>query len=159
MKYIMFIMMLLISIPVFAEGTDWDIAEIQVKNNIIGYVYYTEAQGTQSNKTEKYITGLRLVCDKIKTDDPLLVIFWNNMDGNGEQQVSVKFKNDTITSAWSQDGAVLYKSSKDFIQLLKVNKSVRFSWLDGNVQRTSVFNLRDFNSHLSDLNKLCGTEL
>ena len=163
-----------LAVAASAVAGDWNINEVRTaSNDIAGYIYYTGAQGTQiSSRTDKYVTGLRIVCtaESFKVEghaDPLVIILWDKMEGTSTQTVNARtnrpIHGDVQTAQWNQDGQLLYRTtteSKDLIQSLKVNKSIMFTWIDNaGVQRMTTFNLTDFNTHLADFVKLCGTDL
>ena len=154
-----------------AETSIWQIAEISdTEMAPVGYIYYTSAIGTQINSTpKKVVTSLRLVCStKISTqrdNDPLIILFWNTMNGNTPQSVTIGVDKNTpnYLSRWQQEGPILLRSvneSKEIMQRLKTNKSIKFSWItvDG-VQHLTIFDLRTFGVHLSEFNALCKTTL
>lgn len=159
------------TMAVMAENTDWQVTEVAGHDkSIVGYIYHTGAVGTQiSAKTEKVATSLRLVCsNKIssqRSGDPLIVLFWNTMDGNTPQFIGIKADNRPTDHPlrWEHEGAILMRSayeSKELMQTLKTSRSINFSWhgSDG-IQRITTFNLRDFNEHLGEFNSSCKTEL
>jgi hypothetical protein len=155
-----------------SEDIGWKITEVtgNKERTPVGYIYHTGAVGTQvGSKTEKVVTSLRFVCStKVsnqRDNDPLIILFWNTMTGNTGQYITSKTSVSPIDHMfrWEQEDSIMMRSvneSKDFIQELKTSKSVKFSWhsKDGTL-RTTIFDLRGFNSHLGEFNALCKTEL
>lgn len=156
---------------VMAEDTSWKITEVPGKDKaIVGYIYHVGAVGTQVGaKTEKVVTSLRFVCStKISTqrdNDPLIVLYWNTMTGVSTQHVLSRTSADPLDRIfqWEQDGPLLIRSvneSKDIIQKMRLSKNISFTWLGNDaVRRTTIFDLRTFDSHLGEFNALCKTEL
>ena len=150
-----------------AENTNWEISKVTDRNNAtVGYIYHTGAIGTQINaRPEKVATSLRLVCSTLqKNSEPLVVIFWNTLNGNIPQTVEMHTdKRVTETLQWDQEGQVLMRSaaeSKKLIQAMKTGNNISFLWTGtDSIRRNTNFNLRDFKTHLNEFNTLCKTEL
>ena len=105
-----------------AQALGWNLTEVPAKDkSVAGYIYHSSAVGTQiGTKTEKVVTGLRLVCSTkeyvaMRESDPVVAIYWNGMFGNGTQAVNVKVDGRPIQMAtpWEQDGPVLFRRIAD----------------------------------------------
>ena len=149
-----------------AENTGWKIQRVPERTNspAVGYMYETYAIGTQNGPgAKKNVTALRLICS-VSINKPLIAIYWNTMVGDKPQSVEIRANRKTISPRilWEQDGPLLMRSvaeSTELIQLLKTSKDINFMWVDTNaVRRTTIFDLKDFNSHLSEFNTYCDTK-
>ena len=160
-----------LSIAAYAENIGWEIKpEPGEDGTIVGYIYHSGAVGTQVGiKTEKVVTSLRFVCSTKtsaqRDNDPLVVLFWDSMTGVTSQYIVSKASAKPLDHMfrWEQDGPILIRSvneSKDLIQEMRLSKSISFSWhsKDGTL-RTTIFDLRTFNSHLAEFNALCKIQL
>ncbi len=153
-----------------ASNVDWKITKVFSEDkSVAGFIYHTSAIGTQiGQKTEKVISGLRLVCSGKEptkwSEDPVIVIFWDKSDGSETQTVEIRTdKTNSELSQWEQDGPLLVRSipeSKELMKSLRTNKNIGFTWTDSNsVKRTTLFSLRNFNTHIDEFNTLCNTQL
>lgn len=172
-NFLITIVGLLISINTYSEIPHWKLSEVKGNDrSVVGYVYHTEAVGTQvSQKTEKVVAGLRLVCStKASTqrnNDLIIAIYWDGMFGNLTQSTDVLFNKRMFETGqklrWDQDGPLLIRyvtDSRTFIQALKVNKDVKISWIGtDNVKRIVMFDLQEFNMNISEFAKLCKADV
>lgn len=155
-----------LSLPVWGQFSGWKLSKITDSNRVtVGHIYHTDA------KSENNAIGLRLVCAAptftIKgNNDPMIVLFWDQMTGNIPQMVEIKIDGKQIGVGqefrWDQDGNILLRSineSRPIIQGMKTGRSIRFQWGPSNKTRIAVFDLRDFNSNLAEFNKVCQTNL
>jgi len=160
------------AISAMAQKSDWKITTAIGKNDTVaGYIYHTEAlglqQGTGKDKDAKFITGLRLACQGplYRADDPSIFIFWDKMTGNNVEILNIVIDNKPpVSIAFDHDNAIVFKpfsETASLIKSIKTGKSITISWTDpiDNISRVTIFDLRDFNTHLQEFNKLCGTEL
>jgi hypothetical protein len=158
-----------IGLPALAENADWNITEVLAKDKTVsGYIYHTGAVGTQIGvKAERMITSLRLVCTAKSSSPASVAIFWDTMKGNSPQYLEMRTEKTEFTAKqfiqWEQDGPLLIRSapeSKMLVQMLKTNKLIGFTWLDTNsIRRTTMFDLKGFNAHLTEFNALCKTDI
>jgi hypothetical protein len=146
---------------------NWRITEVLGRNkNVVGYIYHTEAIGTQvDTKTEKFVTGLRLACS-LSHNNPLITIYWNTMSGNTTQYVQINTEKNLSSGPllrWDQEDSLLIRTiyeSADLIRLLKNSNSITLTWINnGPTRRTTTFDLRDFKSRLSEFNSLCKAQI
>jgi hypothetical protein len=140
---------------------------------IVGHIYHTSAVGTQTgSKVEKVVTGLRLVCTAEgftanKNSEPVIAIYWNTMIGSNPQFIDIKVDGRQVgvgqETRWDQDGPLLLRTiadSKTLLQSMKTGRSISFQWTGTDaVRRSTIFDLRDFRSDLSEFNKICKTQI
>lgn len=154
-----------------AQALAWNLSEVPAKDkSVAGYIYHSSAVGTQvGTKTEKAVTGLRLVCSTkeyvaMRESDPIIAIYWNGMFGNGTQMVGVKVDGKTIqmSTPWEQDGPVLFRriaDSKELMQGLRTGRSVSFEWESDSTKRTTIISLKDFNTGFSEFKTSCKAQI
>lgn len=154
-----------------AQASDWKLTTVPgYDKGTVGYIYHTSAVGTAQtgSKTEKYVTGLRLVCSASDVvldgnKQPVIAIFWDRMIGSMPQNVEVKVDGSSQEIRWDQDGTLLLRSvseSKALIQSMKTGNKISFQWTaSDSVRRTTMFDLRTFRSDLSEFNKVCKTQI
>lgn len=155
-----------------AQSSNWKIVSVQNTNNeVVGHIYHTESIGRQVGASpEKVATGLRLVCSRLSAngnEDALIVLYWQGMFGNIPEDVTITVDGRKIgvgqPYTWKRDGPVLVRTVAESVEItnaLKTGRSINFSWKDtGNVQRTTVFDLRSFNSNISSFNSSCKTNI
>lgn len=157
----------LLSSTAICQPVTWDISEVKgPKDTIVGYIYYTNATGTQIGaKTEKLFTSLRLVCSTKSVEPPLMIIKWDTLSGNSVQYVraTVDGKIIPLNDQWFQDESIVYRAityPDPLVQRLKQGTTVTFTWIDNDaVRRTTAFDLRDMKKGLSDFNTFCHTQI
>jgi len=155
---------LCICLSAFGKSSDWKLTEIAGLNNSkVGYIYHTNAIGTQyGNKTEKFVTSLRLVCSINSNEEPAIVIFWNTMTGNLPQLIEIKIDGKLIDQTpWNHEGPIFYKrisESRNLLQSIKLGRNISLQWNDGD-QKITIFNLQEFKEGLIEFNKACNTQL
>jgi hypothetical protein len=156
----------LFSSTVICQPAIWTLSEVKGKNEIAGYIYHTNAIGTQyKSKTEKVFTSLRLACSLKSSAPPLMIIMWNTMKGSSIQslQVTVDGKVVSTDEQWVQDESIIYRSlvdSDSIMQQLKSGNIVTVAWTDQNaIRRTTAFDLRDMMKGMGDFNTICHTRI
>lgn len=158
----------------FAQAGAWKLTKVETPNkSVAGFIYHTESVGTQTSgsRVTKAVTGLRLVCSGMEsaqgTEVPLIAIYWNTMQGGGQQSLNVRVDGKAVelgqSQQWSQDSQLLYRplgESRGLIQAMKLGRSVSFEWIgaDGS-KRQTIFNLSDFRSDLAEFNTSCKTQI
>ena len=154
-----------------AQALEWTLSEISAKEKTVaGYIYHSSAVGTQTGtKTEKSVTGLRLVCSTreyvaMRESDPIIAIYWNGMFGNGSHTVTVKVDGRAVqmVTSWEQDGPVLFRKiadSKELMQGLLTGRSVRLEWESASVKRVTVISLKGFNTGFNEFKTSCRTQI
>lgn len=128
---------------------------------VVGFIYQTAAQGTvMGGKYEKAVTKLELVCSATSKEPPVVILFWDRLIGNIPQMIDIKVDGKMLErSKWQQDQSMLIRpiaEAAQLMQAMKTGKSITFDWLgnDG-VRRVTMFDLRSYNTNLSDFNKNC----
>jgi hypothetical protein len=160
------IVSILVAGSVQAQALGWNVSEVLGKDKTpVGYIYHSSAVGTQvGTKTEKVITGLRLVCSIKSSEGPAIALYWNGMFGNTPQSVDVKVDGRKIAQStpWDQDGPLLFRKiadSQELMQGLKTGRAVSFEWTQSGVKRTTVISLKDFNSGFGEFKTSCKTQI
>lgn len=130
---------------------------------VVGFIYQTAAQGTaMAEKPTKVITKLELLCNATgnPVNTPLIALFWQGIQGNIAQMIDIKVDGKFVErTRWEQDDALYYRSiseSAQLLQAMRTGKSITFDFLgpDG-TRRVTMFDLRDYNSNLSEFKKNC----
>lgn len=162
------------ALSAMAQSSDWKLTTVPgADRGTVGYIYHTNSIGTQVGaKTMKVVTGLRLVCTAEgftanKNSEPIIALYWNTMTGSIPQFLDIKVDGRQVATGqeirWDQDGPLLMRtinSSRTLIQSMKTGNRISFQWTGTDaVQRTTVFDLRDFRSNLSEFNTLCKTQI
>ena len=168
MKRMFLSITLCLAFGVNAQTPDWRLVPVKDRsNNVVGYIYHTEAIGRQiGTQPEKVQTGLRLVCAKSDDrDDPLIIVYWEGMFGNIPENVTILVDGRKIgvgqTYEWKRDGPVLHRKiseSGEILRAIKTGRTISLSWTENrSVQKTTVFDLRTFNSNIGNFNSSCNT--
>lgn len=162
------------ALSAMAQSSDWKLTAVPGADaGTVGHIYHTSAVGTQSGaRTEKFVTGLRLVCTtrestSTKSAEPVIAIYWNTMIGSTPQFVDIKVDGRQVgvgqETKWDQDGPLLMRTiagSKELMQSMKTGRSISFQWASyEGVRRTTIFDLRDFRTNLNEFNALCKTQI
>jgi len=159
---------LCISLNVLARDPNWKIIKITGKDSApVGYMYETGSVGHQTfgSRTEKLVTGLRIICSVASKESPVIGVFWNTMQAEDIQHISIKIDKKQYSEKleWFPDQSILWRNTSELnslIQSLKNGQMVDFEWTDkNNVNRRTIFDLRSFNSHLNEFNTLCKIKL
>ena len=157
----------LLSSAAICQPVSWTLSEIKGQSEIAGYIYHTDAAGTQYGaKTEKLFTSLRFACSTKSSAPPLMIIMWNTMKGSSTQFIHTTVDGNPVLSydQWTQDENIIYRPlqypTDTIMQQLKTGSIVRFTWIDNNtVRRTTAFDLRDMKKKLADFNTVCHTQI
>ncbi len=100
----------------FAQAGAWKLTKVETPNkSVAGFIYHTESVGTQTSgsRVSKAVTGLRLVCSgpdfvAQAAEAPLIAIYWNTMQGGGQQSLNVRVDGKAVelgqSQQWNQDG-------------------------------------------------------
>lgn len=162
------------ALSAMAQSSDWKLTTVPGADRVtVGYIYHTSAVGTQVGaKTEKVVTGLRLVCTAPgftanKNSEPIIAVYWNTMTGSTPQFLDIKVDGRQVGTGqetkWDQDGPLLLRtidSSRTLLQSIKTGNRISFQWTGTDaVRRTTIFDLRDFRSNLSEFNTICKTQI
>lgn len=118
-----------------ANAQTWKMSEVTGKDkSIVGYIYHTSATGTKiGDKQEKAFASLRLVCSTKSNAPPLVVLYWNGMNGSGNKYPLVQIDGKQVTvqqEVWIQESNILYRtvySDDQLMKLLKTSSKVTFS--------------------------------
>lgn len=127
----------------------------------LGLIYHVYATGTVTKGKEitKVTGGLRLVCSSVTKESPLLVIYWQDMQGSGVHQVVLRNGSREETSAWTQDDNVLYRKisdSKTIMNIISTSSIVQFEWKNEDTVYLITFDMKDFNRQIKTFNDRCG---
>ncbi len=157
------------ALSAMAQSSDWKLTAVPgADNGTVGHIYHTSAVGTQTGANiTKVVTGLRLVCTVHGDHKPVIALYWNTMVGNIPQFLDIKVDGRQVSSTnesrWIQDGPLLVRSveeSRTLLQSMKTGGKISFQWTGTDaVRRTTIFDLRDFKSNLSEFNALCKTQI
>lgn len=152
-----------------AYAQKWELTEITSKDkSVVGYIYHTSTIGTQTGpKTEKVISGLRLVCSLKSQGTPLVVIFWDKMLGIGPQILRIKIDSKEFVESskyqWMQDGNILVREineSQSLFLALKNARSFSINWTSNdNITRTSIFDVSAMSSQISNFATVCNASI
>lgn len=155
-----------------AAQQQWNITDVRKKTGeLVGHIYHTSSVGTQVGaKTEKFVTGIRLVCTTKRylamgNPDPIIAIYWNTMAGENTETVFIEIDGKSVSDPlnWYQDGQILFRNLSDshnLIQAMKSGKTMKVYWTSSDaVRRSSVFDIRTFNAKIAEFNTSCNTKL
>lgn len=171
MKNLLAILSSFIALSAAAQSSDWKLTPVPgADRGTVGYIYHTSAQGTQSGT--KVITGLRLVCTvdgftANKQSDPIIGLYWNTMTGNIPQLLNIKVDGRQVGTGeelrWHQDGPLLLRTiaeSRTLLQAMKTGNKISFQWTGtDSINRSTIFDLKDFRSDLNEFNDICKTQI
>lgn len=149
MKNLVIIILFLIS---SVANSAWKITPVQSKEQVVGYIYSVDAEGTP-----KSFTSLRFICST-KGGEPIIALLWAK-GINTEQDVSVDITIDNKVvytgTLWKRDEMLLYRTiseSSDLISSMKNSRSIKFKWQGLSSEKYTVgfivigFDLIDFNA-------------
>lgn len=148
----------------------WNLVPVPDRDNIVvGFIYHTEALGTEKNHGIKKVpTSLRLICSTKLEDvkmDPIIAVLWSNLESSTNiRAIGTTIKGNVLSiDTWTQDGDLLYRSAISSDQLMdsmKHSKSVRFSWISQDSTKYDVvFDLKEFKNGLDNFNRVCHSKL
>lgn len=89
------------------------------------------------------------------------------MHGSIPQYVNIKIDGREVglgnNTKWDQDGPLLLRTvaeSAILLQSMKTGNSISFQWTgNDSIQRRTIFDLRNFKTHLAEFNRVCKTEI
>lgn len=144
----------------------WKVVEIKdTDSTVAGYIYHTYAVGRKiiGDKTEKSITGLRMVCTAAGTTDPIIAIFWDNIQAESSVTPTILFDGKAFTGnekEWKQDGNLTYRSiteSPNFMKAMGESKTIQVSWKNSAGKKyITSFDLSKYSSNLNFFYSQCG---
>jgi hypothetical protein len=161
----------LATVAAFAQIGSWKVSEVTVNKEPVGYIYHTEANGvSESRPQDNTVAGLRLVCSKIvpqKGPNEIIGIHWQTMTGYEAQYLTITIDGNKVGLGeplrWEHEGQFLYRGlneSRTLLQSMKTGRSMSVRWIGSDAAyRNVTFDLRGFNSQLSDFNKKCNINL
>jgi hypothetical protein len=151
----------------FSASAQWTLTEVPGKDKTpVGYIYHTAATGTRiAEKSEKAFASLRIVCSTKSDALPMMVLYWNGMNGTGNRYPLVQADGKQVLlqqEVWIQENNILYRAIHDNDQLMKSLKSatrISFSWDDGTARYVVGFDAKGIHSGLGDFNTVCKTQI
>ncbi len=135
---------------------------------VLSDISTTLARWEHRLRTEKVVSGLRLVCST-KTlpamgSESIIAVYWNGMFGNTNQKIDVKVDGKSIhlTTPWDQDNQIVFRKiseSTEMIQAMKTGRNITFNWVGtDSAKRITTISLRDFNQRFGEFNNSCKTQ-
>ena len=154
MKNLLLAVILVFSNSVYA----WKLTPVMSKDQPVGYIYSSDAEGTQISNTKKTsFTSIRFICS-LKGGEPIIALLWaKGLNSLPETTINVFSDNKLIMqdSLWFRDETLLYKNindSPDIITVVKNSRTVKFQFkgIDSETFitgfNTAGFDLTDFNT-------------
>ena len=159
MKTLIALLLLLCSLPSLAS---WRIVEVLHPETAqsTGFIYHVYATGNATTGTEviKAVGGLRFVCSSSGSDNPVILLYWQDMKGAGTRQVTVKNGTKTEVYAWEQENNIMFrpmKDSKRLLQTIRTSTVLQFSWNYSGTDYSVVFDMTDFNKQYTQFRTKC----
>ena len=131
----------------------------------VGYIYHTYSSGTQvsAGKTEKVVSGLRLVCSlKGEPMAPIIAVYWDSKIQSTDPYNRIEWAVDGhpyATGVWVHDSKIIYSgipAEHDLYNALKVGKIAKVGWVSSDgIKRETTFDLTEFKTHLKEFETVC----